>query len=197
MVGPPGAWQPSAEFPLAFLSRHGLASHHRLLEIGCGVLRGGIHLIRYMDAGCYVGIDIRPEAINEAHREIANHKLAAKNPVVFVTDNFGIDLFSSPQFDYVLAFQVFYHLQDNLVGDCLRATAEYMRPGATLYANVNVVQEPGVWQEFPYVQRPLEFYESLCSGTRLEMNVLGQLAEFGYSNRLAGRTNHMLAFVKQ
>jgi SAM-dependent methyltransferase len=168
-----------------------------LLEIGCGVLRGGIPLIRYLDPGCYVGIDIRPDAINEAHREIANHKLGAKNAAVFVTDKFGIDLFSGPQFDCVLAFQVFYHLEDDIARDCIRASAAHMRTGATLYANVNAVQTPGVWMEFPFVQRPLEFYEALCSHANLEMNVLGQLEGFGYPRRLAGHTNHMLALVKR
>src|SRR5262245_52171544 len=66
MVGPPGAWQATARFQLAFLRRMGLRPSHRVLDIGCGPLRGGLPLIRYLDRGRYTGIEVRGEALAEA-----------------------------------------------------------------------------------------------------------------------------------
>jgi 2-polyprenyl-3-methyl-5-hydroxy-6-metoxy-1,4-benzoquinol methylase len=196
LVGPPGAWAVSSEFPLKFLTHVGLEPHHKLLEIGCGVLRGGIPLIRYLNANCYTGYDIRTQSIELAHEQLAKNRVADKNPSLFVSSEFGRDVLEDRRFDRVLAFQVLYHLEDHLARECIAATAEFIERGGIFFANVNVVGHPAKWMEFPYVQRPLEFYESLASQSGLEMKVLGQLGEYGYSRKLGGYTNHMLAFTK-
>ena len=160
------------------------------------MLRGGIPLIRYLSAGAYVGLDIRSEAIDEAYRLLAKHHLSEKNPRLLVSRDFGRRALSDCSFDFALAFQVFYHLEDALLADCLAAVSEQLQEGGLLYANVNVLQHPGSWGKFPLVQRPLEFYDAVSAASGLRMRVLGQLQDFGYPRKLGGHTNHMLQFRK-
>ena len=75
LVGRPELWQLKRDFQISFLREHGLEPGHFLLDIGCGTLRGGIPIIEYLDAGSYVGIDVRSEAIEEARRELREHRL--------------------------------------------------------------------------------------------------------------------------
>jgi SAM-dependent methyltransferase len=70
MVGPRGAWKETAAFQIAFLKEMGLRPHHRVLDIGCGPLRGGFPLIEYLQARGYTGVDIRETAIAEGRARI-------------------------------------------------------------------------------------------------------------------------------
>ena len=40
MVGPPELWDLKRAFQIRFLRDHGLEPGHRLLDLGCGTLRG-------------------------------------------------------------------------------------------------------------------------------------------------------------
>ena len=89
MVGPAGAWKESRDFQIDFLRHRGLQRGDAVLDIGCGILRGGIPLIQYLDPGKYTGIDIRPEVIEQAKKQISKHKLDQKKPNVIVSTSFG------------------------------------------------------------------------------------------------------------
>jgi len=65
MVGPPGVWKDCRDFQINFLRKMGLKTHHQVLDIGCGPLRGGIPLIRYLDAGNYFQFLLSFELIAE------------------------------------------------------------------------------------------------------------------------------------
>ena len=52
-----GLWEELGVLQFEFLVKRGLKPHHRLLDVGCGALRGGVHFVRYLDPGCYHGID--------------------------------------------------------------------------------------------------------------------------------------------
>lgn len=194
MVGPPGLWREAREFQIRFLRAVGLQPHHRLLEIGCGPLRGGIPLIRYLERGRYAGIDVRPEVIEEARRQVARERLAEKDPVLAASQTFGEEELHGCRFDYVWCFQVFYHLEDELAEACLEQVARFLEPGSACYANVNADQPQGRWKEFPFLQRPLEFYAGLARAHGMAMRVVGRLHELGYRGRARGRMNHMLEF---
>src|SRR5258708_35261752 len=42
---------------LTYLLQAGLAPNSKLVDLGCGVLRGGYWLIHFLDTGCYCGIE--------------------------------------------------------------------------------------------------------------------------------------------
>ena len=53
-----GMWERIGRHQFDFLRDRGLRPEHRLLDVGCGALRGGVHFIRYLNVGGYYGIDI-------------------------------------------------------------------------------------------------------------------------------------------
>ena len=52
--------------------------HHRLLDIGCGALRGGVHFVRYLEDGNYAGLDVNRSLIAAGHRELQSAGLHEK-----------------------------------------------------------------------------------------------------------------------
>jgi len=77
-----GSMGDAASLSVFVLVDHGLLPKHRLLDIGCGVLRGGIPLIEYLDAGHYVGVEARTEVLKEARKELAKSGLEGKRPLL-------------------------------------------------------------------------------------------------------------------
>src|SRR6185312_11871784 len=80
LVGRPEAYAFKQQFQMSFLRAQGLLPRHSLLDYGCGVLRGGLPLIRYLDTGHYVGLDVRPEALREARKAVRREGLTEKKP---------------------------------------------------------------------------------------------------------------------
>ena len=195
MVGPPGVWKESQTFQLQFLQAMGLSLEHTVLDVGCGPLRGGIVLIEYLGRGHYVGIDVRPPVIAEARRQIIKRGLTAKQPEVYVSASFGRDELHDRCFDVIWAFQLLYHLEDALVDEYVAQVARQLRPTGAAYANVNPQLPPGRWKEFPYLQRPLEFYQAAGRRHGLDVEALGELRDFGYTTKVAGHHNQMLRFT--
>ena len=52
-----GLWEEAGERHLAFLREQGLRSSDRVLDVGCGCLRTGVKLLKYLEADRYVGVD--------------------------------------------------------------------------------------------------------------------------------------------
>lgn len=197
MVGPPGVWKESSDFQIDFLRCRGLQPAHSILDIGCGPLRGGIPLVQFLDEGNYTGIDVRAEIVEEAQEQVRRYDLARKAPTVFLSDNFGREKLGQQKFDYVWCFQLFYHLEDHLIDDCLQQISRVLARAGYCYANVNLTLAEGQWQGFPYVRRPLRFYESLADKHGFRLKDLGQQHEWGYTNKVCGQFEHMLELRHQ
>lgn len=195
LVGRPGLWRMKRAFQLEFLCRQGLHRDQSVLDIGCGSLRGGAALIDYLDAGRYVGVDVRKSVMAEARRELARERLSAKQPrlvCVARLDELALDR----RFDFVWAFSVLFHLSDEILPACFAVAAKHLRPGGTFYANVILGDgPPGAWQGFPVVPRSLAGYEAVARERGLQMSVVGRLVELGHHSGLPSQDEQtMLAF---
>lgn len=131
MVG--GMWDEIGRLQFDFLMGQGLAPTHCLADVGCGALRGGLHFIRYLDAGNYCGIDVNASLIEAGRRELQAAGLAAKAPRLAVTDTFDLAQFGVA-FDCAIAVSLFTHLPVNSIQRCLAEVGRALRPGAALYA---------------------------------------------------------------
>lgn len=118
---------------LEFMKRQGLLPEHRLLDLGCGCLRGGIHFIEYLDEANYHGLDINSSLIEAGKMELANLGLTDKRPDLFVDDKFEASKFDT-EFDFVLAFSVFTHIFMNHILRCLVEVRKVMKTDARFYA---------------------------------------------------------------
>ena len=129
-----GLWEELGILQFNFLRDHGLQPHHRLVDLGCGALRGGLHFIRYLDPGHYYGIDINASLIEAGRRELDQENLGCKSPHLLVNDRFELASFATT-FDCAIAVSVFTHLPMNHIVRCLAEVRKALRAEAHFYAS--------------------------------------------------------------
>jgi len=76
-LGPHPIWEKQGGAILQQLIKLGLRRDDVVVDYGCGTLREGIHLIRYLEKGRYIGLDI-DERVLEAGRHLAGEELLAE-----------------------------------------------------------------------------------------------------------------------
>jgi len=128
-----GMWDELGQLQFDFLKQQGLEPHHRLLDIGCGALRGGLHFVRYLDAGNYCGQDINRSLIEAGAFELQEAGLADKEAKLMVDDAFSFGGFGV-EFDFMLSVSLFTHLPFNMIVRCLDAARQSLKPDGTYYA---------------------------------------------------------------
>lgn len=111
-----------------YLVEHGLAPQHRLLEIGCGNLRAGQHLIRYLKPGHYYGVDISHEVLIAAQRTVAERGLTRKLPYLVAVRDMSFAFLPDDAFDVVHAHSVFSHAPLSVIEDCFAHIGRVMKP---------------------------------------------------------------------
>jgi len=175
------------EFQIKFLKQVGLKPEHRLLDIGCGTLRGGIPIIEYLENGRYSGIEYREEVLDEGRKELRESGLAHKQPSLIAAKDIS-ELNLGKKFDYIWAFSVLIHMKDNILYDTLKVIRQHLADTGCFYANVNIGDHPGgEWQGFPVVWRKLNFYEDACSNAGLKIEDIGPIKNFGHISRDAAQ----------
>lgn len=129
-----GLWEEVGTLQFNFVKSCGLRRSDRLVDVGCGALRGGVHFIRYLDSEHYYGMDINASLIEAGKRELAEENLAYKRPHLLVNDKFELGQFATT-FDCAIAISVFTHLPMNHIIRCLVEARKVLRPGARLYGS--------------------------------------------------------------
>jgi SAM-dependent methyltransferase len=131
-----GLWGELGALQLEFMKDQGLRPEHRLLDVGCGALRGGVHFVRYLDSGNYFGLDINESLLEAGYDlELAAERLGAKLPRSNLLLNGEFDLQSvEVNFDFALAQSLFTHLTFNRIRQCLTRVAQVMKEDGVFYA---------------------------------------------------------------
>lgn len=132
-----GMWDEIGRLQYDFLLSQGLRPNHRLIDIGCGALRGGVHFIRYLEPGNYYGIDINSSLFLAGYEsELGSEELRSRMPKrnFIETGNFDITAFPV-HFDFGLAISVFTHLPLDVIRVCLERVSERIATGGSLYAS--------------------------------------------------------------
>lgn len=132
-----GHWDTHGLHQLEFLKSHGLRPSDLMLDVGCGSLRAGRHLVDYLDPGNYYGIDANRSVIQAGYdvelTDGQRERLPTSN--LRATDRFDVDF--GVLFDVALAQSVFTHVSLNNVRLCLYRVAKVMRPGGRFYVTFN------------------------------------------------------------
>jgi SAM-dependent methyltransferase len=191
-----GQWDEHRRFQIDMLRARGLKPSDTFLELGCGPLTAGLPLIDYLDAGNYVGVDIRSSVLNLPWREVGKAGLSEKNPRLICSSAFGSDALKDEQFDIVYSFSVLYHLSDEILASYFAAVSTRLKPGGRCIANVNTNVPSDHWLEFPFVQRTIEDYTSLAAKHGMTTTNLGTIAELGFRHAGMERENPLLVFAK-
>lgn len=179
-VGPAHLWKMKRAFQIDFLKRMGLGPEHHLLDIGCGTLRGGLPLVDYLERGHYVGIDIRRGNIAEARKEVAQAGLEGKEPTLRVVEDLSaLDL--GRTFDFVWAFSVLVHMNDEVLDACFAAASRHLAPGGRFFGNVRTGELPEESRTgYVVVTRDLGFYRETASRHGMSLRELGTLESLGH-----------------
>jgi SAM-dependent methyltransferase len=122
-------WLEVGQFQFDFHVAHGLRNEHRFLDIGCGNLRLGAHLVPYLDEFGYVGIDISHRIVTAALDTIRTFKLQSKLPRIFLVAETNYEFFPENYFDVANAHSVFSHLPPEEIEKVLRETLRVLKPG--------------------------------------------------------------------
>lgn len=183
-VGSPRLWKMKRAFQLDFLQRMGLERGQRLLDLGCGTLRGGLPLIELLDAGHYTGVEVRADVLAEARAELEEARLAHKAPALVHAADLGT-LELGARFDVIWAFSVLIHMDDAILERALACVARHLAADGTFFANVRLPGVPGgerelCWEGFPVVTRSFDFYREAGARHALAVRDLGSLAALGH-----------------
>ncbi len=185
-VGPAHQWQMKRQFQIDFLKQHGLEPDQRLIDIGCGTLRGGIPLIDLLDTGHYTGIEVRKDVLEQGREELKQAQLEHKQPnLVHATALSGLDLENKA--DVIWAFAVLIHMDDDALNGCLAFVAKHLAKDGVFFGNVNIGEGgEGNWQGFPVVKRSMRWYTQTAERYGLVPEDIGSLLELGHDD---GRPN--------
>lgn len=149
-----GLWDEVGALQMAFLRSEGLRPQDALLDVGCGCLRGGVHLVAYLEPGRYYGIDRDAQLVRAGLEiELPRAGLAGRlSPDhLLVDDAFEVGRLGAT-FDVAWAQSLFTHLTPPDIRRCLEQVARVVRPGGRFYAtffragddvSVPVTHQPG------------------------------------------------------
>lgn len=139
MVG--AMWDDIGRLQFEFLKTEGLEPQHRLLDVGCGALRGGVHFVRYLDKDRYCGIDANASLIEAGHYELTLAGLEGRGARLCADVDFGVAAFGE-HFDYAIAVSLFTHLHFNHIQICLTRVASTLASGGRFYATFFEAPQP-------------------------------------------------------
>lgn len=198
MVGPSHLWEMKRDFQIRFLKSIGMTPDNDVLDLGCGVLRGGLPIIEYLDEGHYWGIEARRPVLDEGVRALQEAGLQSKSPTLLVIDDLSSAIVDR-EFDLIWAFSVLIHMEDRILDSCLAFVSRHLKRNGRMFANVNLgVQKDRRWQEFPLVRRSREFYSSAAERHGLQVADVGTLQSLGHVSGSPGQDMQlMLEFVRK
>lgn len=124
----------------------------RFLDLGCGSLRLGKHLIPWLGTDSYIGIDLNQEIIDIAlENEFDNPQiLRLKLPQFIVNENFDLSKIEKPV-DAVWAYALFIHLNDDNVKLALTNAKEKLSDDGVIYSTFLANHEGKKNPEHDYV----------------------------------------------
>ena len=119
-----------------FLQDQGLEPSDKLLDVGCGTLRGGQYFIKYLDAEGYAGMDINADLIEDGKEKLSDELINRKRPRLIVNSDLKFNEFESASFDYLIAQSVFTHLPKHEIEECFENMSKVMHTNSEFYATI-------------------------------------------------------------
>jgi ubiquinone/menaquinone biosynthesis C-methylase UbiE len=121
-------WMKVGQMQFSYLLKHGLRPDHKFLDIGCGNLRAGWRLIQYLDSGHYYGVDISPDILLAALKELRDQNLQGKYPHLVLVNDLNFEFLPDQAFDVIHAHSVFTHTRADAIDQCFASTARILKP---------------------------------------------------------------------
>lgn len=128
----PGDWDAEGARQLAFLRDWRLEPDAYVLDVGCGALRGGRHVVEYLKPGHYYGVD-NDVSLVRAAIEVELPSAGLDPTRAHLSVNGGFDFREMPRFDVALAWDLFPSLSLNTITRCVVSVIRQLKPGGCFY----------------------------------------------------------------
>ncbi len=92
------------------LMEQGLRPNHVCVDYGCGTLRVGLHVIRYLDPGCYWGFDISDRFLQEGLQLLGREVAVAKQPKLRIISPDSVREAAQSHPLFIFSFGVLQHV---------------------------------------------------------------------------------------
>ena len=137
-VGPAKLYDVIGAQQFCVMIKLGLREHHKLLDFGCGSLRGGRLFIPYLLPGNYYGVEPNAELVYEGIKgELGIDILDVKKPHFYDFADFKMSRIGQ-EFDFILAQSILSHagvdILDRIISEASRALAENGKFAATFFS---------------------------------------------------------------
>lgn len=147
-----GPWQ------VDLLTGLGLRPTATLLDLGCGTLRGGLHFIRFLDVGRYVGVDPHVELLALGDALVTRAGLQWKLPSLFTLEEHDA---RDARYEWALTQSVLNHLDADGTVATVDRVARALAPGGRWVSTVRLDRTvERVEAGAPHGRRPAEFWRS-------------------------------------
>lgn len=179
-------WQEIGTLQFEFLCDQGLSKKDKLLDVGCGALRGGIHFIKYLNDGNYTGIDGNESLIRAGKLEIEKAGLLGKKKELIIDKEFNYLIWGG-LFNFIISISLFTHLPIPLIENCISSVTKVMEPTGAFYFSFFLCSENeydrDVFQnnsglqthanKDPYHQTIKQF-QTIAEKNKLKFNFIGE-----------------------
>ena len=118
---------------LTLLKDEGLLPEHRLLDYGCGILRGGLQFVPYLNEGNYVGVDISKVRLAQGRALMREAGIDDDRYTLHYVRDCLLEELGDRQFDFVWAHAVLMHMPEEDIVEFLTSLKRHLAPGAVFY----------------------------------------------------------------
>jgi SAM-dependent methyltransferase len=133
--GPPWDFERVGRLGFEVLLAERLRPSSRVLDVGCGALRLGYWLMRFLDAGCYFGIEPQQEMLDAGLTELVEPDVVQRAQARFSpNDDFDFSVFGE-RFDFVIARSIWTHASKTQIATMLSSFAATSQPKAVFLAS--------------------------------------------------------------
>lgn len=174
-----GKWDQIGDLQFNFIKSRGLTPESKILDIGCGALRGGVRFIKFLNDKNYFALEKEKDILFSGIKEELNDD--PENPKLFtynMTGDFEIPE-DWPLFDFMLAQSVFTHLLPEQIDDCLSKVKAKLGSGsfyATYFDSKEIDKSsPHGWRknERSVAKYPFSLFEELAENNSMEVENIG------------------------
>ena len=142
--GPKRDFERVGRMGLEMLLAEGLTPSSRVLDVGCGALRLGYWVMRFLNPGGYFGIEPQQEMLAVGLEQIVEPEVVQRAEARFASnDDFDFSVFGE-RFDFVVARSIWTHASRAQISKMLQSFAETCSPAGVFMASY---YPAGAWFE--------------------------------------------------
>ena len=142
--GPVNSFEEAGKLQLITLLKCGLIPSSKVLDVGCGALRGGYWMIKFLNKDCFFGIEPNETMLQIGINEFFTaEELNEKNPRFDHNDQFDLTCFDT-QFDFVHARSIWTHTSTQQIDAFLDSFKKVAHPDSLLltsYLRINLLKK--------------------------------------------------------